>query len=224
MCFQRLKNKRGALELSITAIVVLIIAITVLSLGVGFIKKQFSTGTELVEGSFSEIKQKLKEQMKDSGELLVFSFPDEANKGTPENIQVGVLNTLANPDFDPVNNPKKDSVCFRVEVKCIKPFAPGADCIDGKPGPVVVGGYDSETLESVPADQNWFKRLLGEFDLKNYEGDAFEGVMLVKGIRSDSYSMEINVFSAPNFAKCDDASWEANQPPYATKSFILNVV
>src|SRR3989344_3134505 len=91
-------NNRGALELSITAIVVLIIAITVLSLGVGFIKKQFGAGTELVEGQFSEIKQKLKEQMKESGELLVFSVPEEVTKGTPQNIQVGVLNTAANPN------------------------------------------------------------------------------------------------------------------------------
>lgn len=215
-------NKHGALELSITAIVVLIIAITVLSLGVGFIKKQFGTGTELVESSFSEIKQNMKNQMKESGELLIFSFPDEVTIGTPENIRVGVLSTLANPDYE--TDSKKDSVCFRVEVKCIKPFTPDAECIDGKPNPVVVGGYDSETLEPVPSDQNWFKRLLGEFDLKNYEGDAFEGVLLMKGIRSDSYSMEINVYSAPNSAKCEDAAWEASLPPYATKSFVLNVV
>ena len=217
-------NNRGALELSITAIVVLIIAITVLSLGVGFIKKQFGAGTELVEGQFSEIKQKLKEQMKESGELLVFSVPEEVTKGTPQNIQVGVLNTAANPNSQ--DDPKQDSVCFRVEVKCIKPFAPGGECIDGKSNPVIVGGWDSSSADfgALPSDQNWFKRLLGEFNLKNYEGDVFDGVMLVKGIKSDSYSMEVNVYKSPGDLKCEDGDFEANQVPYATKSFILNVV
>jgi len=216
-------NRRGALELSITAIVVLIIAITVLGLGIGFIKKQFGAGTELVDISFSKIKQDLKEQMKESGELLTFSFPEKVTKGTPQNIQVGVLNTLRNKDDQ---DPKKDSVCFRVEVKCIKPFTPNADCIDGISGPVVVGGWDSFSPEisNLPPEQNWFKRLNGEFDIRNYEGDVYEGVLLVKGIKSDSYSMEINVYNSPGPSKCEEKDFTTEQVPYASKSFVLNVV
>ena len=214
-------NKRGALELSITAIVVLIIAITVLGLGIGFIKKQFGAGTDLVDTSFSQIKQNLKEQMKESGELLTFTFPEKVTKGTPQNVQIGVLNTLRNKDDQ---DSKKDSVCFRVEVKCIKPFTAGADCIEGTTGPVVVGGYDSVTLDPVPSENNWFKRLNGEFDIKNYEGDVYDGVLLVKGIKSDSYSMEINVYNSPGPSKCEENDFAADQIPYASKSFVLNVV
>lgn len=215
-------NRRGALELSITAIVVLIIAITILGLGIGFIKKQFGAGTELVGNQLNLIKQQLKDQMKESGELLTFSFPEQARKGSPENIVIGVLNTAANPKYQ--DDPKQDSVCFRVEVRCIKPFTPNSECIDGKSNPVVVGGYDSSTLDPVPSDQNWFKSLNGEFDLKNFEGNAYDGTILVKGIKSDRYSMEVNVYKSPGDLKCDEQDFTADQVPYSSRSFILNVV
>src|SRR3990167_5104458 len=115
-------NKKAALELSITAIVVLIIAITVLGLGIGFIKKQFGAGTSLVEKELSNIKDQLKEQVRTGGELLVFSVPEQVSIGKPQGTIIGVRNTLAN------TRELKDRVCFRVEVRCIKPFTPGAYC------------------------------------------------------------------------------------------------
>src|SRR3989338_11516122 len=91
-------NKKAALELSITAIVVLIIAITVLGLGIGFIKKQFGAGTSLVEKELSNIKDQLKEQVRTGGELLVFSVPGQVSIGKPQGTFVGVRNTAQNPE------------------------------------------------------------------------------------------------------------------------------
>ncbi len=215
-------NKKAALELSITAIVVLIIAITVLGLGIGFIKKQFGAGTELVQSEFSEIKQQLKDKVRTGGELLVFSVPESVSIGKPQSTFVGVRNTAANPD------PDKDRVCFRVEVKCIKPFTPESYCDPGlSQNNVAVGGWDYEGQGYVPGNRNWFKSILAEFDLRNYEGDVYDAVMLVRGIKPDSYSMEINVYKDPDDSACEDNnfySMSRSQELYASKSFVLNVI
>ena len=207
-------NKKAALELSITAIVVLIIAITVLGLGIGFIRKQFGAGTKLVEGELSNIKEQMKEQVRSGGDLLVFSLPEQVSIGKPEGVVIGVRNTEANPDRS------IGKICFRVEVKCIKPFTPDKTCVDRNN--IAIGGYDMEDGDFVRGTQNWFKSILGEFDLKDYDGDVFDAILQVKRPASpDTYQMEINVYKEENNYDCDrEQSWEI----YASKSFMLNVV
>jgi len=222
------RNKRAALELSITAIVVLIIAITILGLGIGFIKKQFGAGTELVGGELTKIKQQLKDQVRTGGDLLVFNVPEEISIGKPKNTFIGVRNTAANPNSD------KDRVCFRVEVKCIKPFTPGSACDPsiGLPGGnnVAVGGYDYENQDyvvTIAPQRNWFRSILGEFDLKNYEGDVYDAVMLVRGIKPDSYAMEINVYKDPESNSCADQQFglrSRSEDLYTSRTFTLKVI
>lgn len=212
-------NKKAALELSITAIVVLIIAITVLGLGIGFIKKQFGAGTELVQEQLTSIKANLRQEIKTGGELLVFSVPEEVNIGKPVGIIIGVKNTAANPDGD--------RVCYRVEVKCRQPFTPDGQCSeDGND--VAVGGYDFDNQGYVASDfsrRNWFRSILSQFELKNYEGEVYDAVMQVRGIKPDQYEMEVNVYKNINDKACDDADFsDKQQALYASKSFILNVV
>lgn len=213
-------NKKAALELSITAIVVLIIAITVLGLGIGFIKKQFTAGTEIVGQEISRIKEQLREQVKTGGELLVFSVPEEVNVGQPENSFVGVRNTAANPEGD--------RVCFRIEVKCIKPFTPYTYCDPNtQQNDVAVGGYEYETGLPVTGNNNWFRTILGEFDLRNYEGEVYDAVMLVRGVKPDNYAMEINVYKEPDNRNCANqqfGSRSRQEELYTSKSFTLEVV
>jgi len=219
------RNKRAALELSITAIVVLIIAITILGLGIGFIKKQFGAGTELVGGELTRIKQQLKDQVRTGGELLVFNIPEELSIGKPQNTFIGVRNTAAN------QNPDKDRVCFRVEVKCIKPFTPNSYCDPSNQlNNVAVGGYDYENQDyvvTIAPQRNWFRSILGEFDLKNYEGDVYDAVMLVRGIKPDSYAMEINVYKDPESNSCEDqqfGSRSRSEDLYTSRTFTLTVI
>lgn len=221
-----MRNKKGALELSITAIVVLIIAVTLLGLGIGFIKKQFGAGTELFTREYANIKEQMKEQIRTGGELLVFGAPEEVNIGQPKNVVIGVRNTAANE-----KNPQR-GVCFRVEFRCIKPFTPNAECIPGVGNDVAVGGYDMDLNSPTygqPTENSWFRSLLGEFDLKNYEGDVYDATMLVRGIRPDTYAMELNVYKSPYNNDCSNTmDWmdPATQTPelYASKTFQLKVV
>lgn len=212
-------NKKAALELSITAIVVLIIAITVLGLGIGFIKKLFGAGTEQLSSELTNIKQQIKEQVRTGGELLVFSVPEEVNIGKPKSTFIGVRNTA--------DNPEGDKVCFRVEVMCIKPFTPYAFCDPvGQRNNIAVGGYDMTNANFVTGNNNWFRSILGEFDLKDNEGDVYDAEMLVRGVKPDSYSMEINVYKEITNKDCESGPDFGTQDEglYASKTFVLNVV
>jgi len=209
-------NKKAALELSITAIVVLIIAITVLGLGIGFIKKQFGASTSILDKELSNIKEQMKEQVRTGGELLVFSVPEQVAIGKPQNVVIGVRNTAQSSN--------SDRICFKVEIKCIKPFTPNSECVSDVVSPVTVGGYDFVD-GPVSSGHNWFKSILGEFDLKSFEGDVFDATMLVRSIKPDSYSMEINVYKAVDDRDCANADFgEKANALYASKTFILNVV
>ncbi|MBI4145963.1 hypothetical protein HY489_01350 [Candidatus Woesearchaeota archaeon] len=216
-----LRNRRAALELSITAIVVLIIAITVLGLGIGFIKKQFEAGTELVSKELSNIKEQIKQQVKTGGELLVFPEPEPVGLGKTQNVIVGVRNTVANTGGD--------RVCFRVEFKCVQPFTPEETCIVGKQNPLVIGGYDMDAqifVQKSAQDRNWFQKLESQFDIKNYDGEVKDAILQVRNARPDAYSMEVNVYKAIDDKACADGPDFSDKAKalYASKSFTLNVV
>lgn len=66
-------HKKGALELSINAIVIVILAMTLLGLGLGFIKNMMGNVLDLSESTFEKMKDKLQQDLITGDELLVFS-------------------------------------------------------------------------------------------------------------------------------------------------------
>ena len=66
-------QKRGALQLSINAIVVLILAITMLGLGLSFIKNIFGKATQEFEEVGGVIHDQLIEQMKETDKIVDLS-------------------------------------------------------------------------------------------------------------------------------------------------------
>ncbi len=81
----KIKSKKASLSLSINAIVVLILAITMLGLGLGFMKKTFSKATNQFLEVSHVVKKQMINQLKDSGEPVVFS----AGEGAPVEMQPG---------------------------------------------------------------------------------------------------------------------------------------
>lgn len=175
-------NKKGALELSITAIVVLIIAITVLGLAIFFIKNLFKGGTEIFTSELAKIKDQLRKNIEETGEPVVFSKGSEleAKRGEKVDFYIGVRNsdqtTLAR--------------CYRVSMKCIKPFSKDSTCTTAGIDPVIVGGYAVES-------DNWFPRLLEEFEVKKNDIEVLPVTMQVIG-SPDTYLMEMEVYQADN--------------------------
>lgn len=88
-------SKRASLNLSINAVVVLILAITMLGLGLAFMKKTFGGVTEEFEEVSGEIKVQLIDRLKTSREALALStFNMEIEKSSKKTVYLGVRNDL----------------------------------------------------------------------------------------------------------------------------------
>jgi hypothetical protein len=87
-------NKKGALELSINAIVVLILAITILGLGIAFIRGQFGAlGGQFTQVS-EEVRTEMINKMRESGELVMLQRAEiTIGKGQKETVYFGLTNT-----------------------------------------------------------------------------------------------------------------------------------
>ena len=93
--FQRtsLLHKKGSLELSINAIVILIMAITMLGLGLGFMKGLFSKTTGQLEKVGEDIKNQMVEQLRSSSAKLTLNEEDiTIKRGETKEIYFGIKN------------------------------------------------------------------------------------------------------------------------------------
>ena len=88
--------RKGSLNLSINAIVVLILAITLLGLGLGFVKSMFGSATDKFEVTDQELKSQMIDEIEQSGDKVTFNnmnFKTEA--GAPKSFYFGVRNTAS---------------------------------------------------------------------------------------------------------------------------------
>lgn len=87
--------KKGSLNLSINAIVVLIMAITLLGLGLGFMKSMFSSTTSQFEEINADLKNTLIMDLRATGGRIVFNKEDiQSNKGDTMEVYFGLRNDL----------------------------------------------------------------------------------------------------------------------------------
>ncbi|MEM4240473.1 MAG: hypothetical protein QXM31_02810 [Candidatus Woesearchaeota archaeon] len=174
-------NKKGALELSITAIVVLIIAITVLGLAIFFIKNLFKGGTEIFTSELAKIKDTLRKNIEESGELVVMSKGAEleVKRGEKFEFHIGTRNTASK------------TRCFRIGIVCNKPFG-DHDCTPYG-NDRLVGGLDEAGSPPAP-DEKWFPRLLGEFEVPGNDIGVFPATLQIASADPDTYLMYLNVY------------------------------
>ncbi len=86
-------NKKAGLNLSINAIVVLILAITMLGLGLSFMRNIFGSATKEFEEVGGTVKKQMIEQMKESDEIFDLSRPRvELKAGEDTQIFIGFKN------------------------------------------------------------------------------------------------------------------------------------
>jgi hypothetical protein len=88
-------NKKGSLELSIQTIVIVVIAFSVLGLGLTFVRQQFSDIGDTTVTIQEQVKQQILDDLRTGNKKL--SFPSnkmDIGKGESEDIAFGVKNTL----------------------------------------------------------------------------------------------------------------------------------
>ncbi|MBW3013910.1 hypothetical protein KY335_01560 [Candidatus Woesearchaeota archaeon] len=110
-------NKKASLNLSINAIVVLILAITMLGLGLGFMKKTFGRATEQFGEVSKEVEKQLIDRLKESGDSVSLSqFNVEMEKSSRETVYLAIRNSLGCDDVQfSLDYPKKgDGRCDQV--------------------------------------------------------------------------------------------------------------
>lgn len=106
-------TKKGSLQLSINAIVVLILAITMLGLGLSFMRSMFGKTTGQLDDLNEGITDQLIEDIRKSGAKLTFDKEDiKIERGDEDEIYFGVKNVLSS---DP-DNP--DGKSFGIDVSC----------------------------------------------------------------------------------------------------------
>lgn len=178
------RNKKGALELSITGVVVLIIAITVLGFAIYFIRNLFGQTTETIGQQLTQVQEQLRESMEASGQAIALSTGRtmEVKRGTSFEHYLGIKNDLT-ADND------EESICHAVEVRCLQAFSGESEVCDGS----VVGGWDVEEGE---ISNKWYSSLLPTWDIRNNDFETLPVLMKVPtSVPTDTYRMEIRVYS-----------------------------
>jgi len=120
-------KKRGSLNLSINAIVILILAITMLGLGLAFMRNIFGGATEEFEKVSGTVEKQMIDQMKESNKVVDISRPKiDLKIGDTDQLFLGFKNMGTEPvDFqiaDYVPNELGDplnSNCGEVQLKYV---------------------------------------------------------------------------------------------------------
>jgi hypothetical protein len=211
-------NKKAALELSINAIVVLILAITILGLGIGFIKNQFGSLNKRFTDVSAEIQSELVQKIRESGDLLVFNRAElTTTVGTKDTFYIGIKNSGGVSD---PNSPGSDSACFAVAIKCLRPLKASNQCTPYQPDrntPVVVGGAVPNPPDAGQPEYQWFQ-IFDQVDIKNNDVGVYPVYVQIAKATPDTYSMELDVYKGTG--SCS-SSPEFDPNPYQSKQFFV---
>lgn len=102
-----IRQKKGALQLSINAIVVLILAITMLGLGLGFMRSMFGQTTAQFEDVAESMKGQVIDEIKSSNEKVILNkYEISIKKSEEKEVYYGIKETSGNER------------CFAVNISC----------------------------------------------------------------------------------------------------------
>ena len=189
-------RKRGALELSITGIVVLIIAISLLAFALVFIKQLFGGAQEILAGGLARVKEDINKQIEESGEVVTIDLGrnlENVKKGRRYSINIGIKNDVRSIG----EAAAEESVCYWLGVRCLTSFSEPSRCgNEDITVPAWVGGYNLET-GSRNLQSNWFRKLLAEVSIEN-AGIAVLPVefQIPANVAKDTYQLELIVYRA----------------------------
>src|SRR3989344_8677259 len=101
-------NKKASLELSINAIVILILAITMLGLGLGFMRNIFGSATDQFRQVTGAVEKQMIDQMKEGNKIVDLSRPKlTIKKGKQEQIFIGFRNVKDAINYYLIVNPEE---------------------------------------------------------------------------------------------------------------------
>jgi hypothetical protein len=88
-----LKQKKGALELSVNTIVIIVIAVTLLTLGLVFVKTIFGNLTDITKQTFEQADQEIRSQLATGDDpFYILGRETTMERGTLQTMYVGIKN------------------------------------------------------------------------------------------------------------------------------------
>ena len=189
--------KKGSLELSINAIVIIVLAMTLLGLGLGFIRNQFSSIGDIGTGVQEQIKSQILEDLRTGDKKL--SFPTSEVK-IPRRGNTVIAMGIKNVESKPIN--------FGIFIESVGP--PEANSVNFR--------YQNESATDAP-----YPFELGPAESEVYPVRLETGTdtgtntyaITVKYAVSKTASCDASHDGGPNWCKEDS--------PYAQKTFFLTV-
>ena len=131
--------KKASLNLSINAIVVLILAVTMLGLGLMFMKNMFGKSIKQLEDVSNDIKDQTIQRVKESNQKVAFLKEDvEIKRSETKEMYFGVLNELS------------EAQSFLIRAGCYKVMSTNPDGTPGDPTGVKFECMDS----TIPLEKN----------------------------------------------------------------------
>lgn len=208
-------NKKGALELSITGIVVMIIAITVLSLAIVFIRGMFQRSTETFEQQFKVISDQVQEDLKRSGELFTVQvYKEDLVLGRATPMAIGIKNTAG------------VTRCFGLAVVCRQGWGENGCDSGGTATECVVGGNADLTDITECTPSAWFMQGQIPKGVRINPGETrvINVNLQPNGLQPDKYPIEFQVYEDTADTPSTDCSTLATSSLMGSKSLDLNVV
>jgi hypothetical protein len=209
----RVLNKKGV-QIPITMVIMLIIAIITLGLIIGFIQSFFGETSSIVSDQLAKVKQELRNDLEQGRQLFVTDFGRklEANQGETKVAAFGLKNSFGQGDED-----GSTSVCYAMEVRCVKSFDLQGECTPNQQFDALVGGVDSDTGEGPLSEDRWVSSIEqgGYIDVLDNEVQVGEITFQVPAAKG-SYTTEIVVKRSQSNLDCGQTS---NFDPFQTYRF-----
>ena len=190
-------NKSGSLEMSIQAIVIIVIALTVLGLGLGFVKGTFKDISETSKGVQAKIKEQILEDLRVSGKKVSITSQVTLERGKEALENIGIVNTGLTEKT------------FGVKIEFIKKQNPD--------------GTEDQSLEA-GNEITFFYNNLVEKRLSPTAGDVIPISISAESSAAGNYLYKVDVLAESTPSACGNpATVGPNCELYDTRSFFVRV-
>jgi len=193
-------NKKASLELSIQAIVIVVIAFTVLGLGLGFVKSQIGGLQKTATEVQSKIKEQILEDLRVSGKKVSVTSEVNLERGKETLENIGIVNTGLTEKT------------FGIRIGFVKKQNP-----DGSAGPV--------GAENNPEEIGFFYSDAVDKRLSPTAGDVIPMKISAKSSAGGNYLYKVDVLAESTPGSCASGTVGAGSgcELYDTRSFFVRV-
>lgn len=189
-------NKKASLELSIQAIVIVVIAFTVLGLGLGFVKSQIGGLQKTATEVQAKIKEQILEDMRVSGKKVSVTSQITLERGNQVIENVGIVNTGLSEKT------------FGIKISFIKKQNPD--------------GTSDETPEAGGEIIFFYSELIDK-KLSPTAGDVLPLTISAKSNAAGNYLYKVDVMAESTPGACASGTLGAGCELYDTRSFFVRV-